>query len=108
MYSVSEDYLKTIEEAVQNSKILGTIGDVTFTEDNILEGSFSITNQCCDGTNIQIGQVYVGQLDITLVDVEIPRYSIKGSTIIPTFSLKLTTGQYENVPLGIYVVDSAN
>lgn len=108
MYSVSEDYLKTIEEAVQNSKILGTIGDVTFTEDNILEGSFSITNQCCDRTNIQIGQVYVGQLDITLVDMKIPRYSIKGSTIIPTFSLKLTTGQYENVPLGIYVVDSAN
>lgn len=107
MYQVSERYLETIEQAVQNSRIIGTIGDVAFTENNILEGSFSITNQCCDGSNVQIGQVYVGQLNITLVGMDLTRYTVMHSAIIPHFSLKLNNGQWENVPLGIYDVDSA-
>ena len=107
MYAVSEQYKAMMKNPVQRFALSGTIGGVEFTQDNILQGSFSITNQCSDGTNVQIGQVYVGELNATFMNMRISRYSWKGKEIIPMFGLYLEDGSIEYIPLGIFTIDSA-
>ena len=63
MYSVSEEYIEQIKKPYAFKRTLrGTINNVPFTEDDILSGSFSVSNQCSDTNEVQIGSVYVGEL----------------------------------------------
>ena len=67
MYAVSQKYREAMARPVQRHRIKGTVNDTPFTEAHILSGSFSITGQCSDASNVQIGQVYTSELKITLV-----------------------------------------
>lgn len=106
MYSVSDAYKAQIKEPGNKMRAYGTFGSYSFSESNIVEGSFSITNQCSDDTSIKIGQVYVGQLDIILSGIDVDRYTARGMKIIPYCGL-LIGNDYEDIPLGVYTVDSA-
>lgn len=108
MYPVSNDYLTAIKAPAVKSRIRGTIGAVSFTEDNILQGSFSITNQNSGDESVQIGTVYIGELDITLVGLTLSRYSLNGVAITPEFGLLLPDDSYEDVPLGVFYIGEAN
>jgi len=109
MYSVSQKYLEAMKRPVQRHRIKGTVGLVPFTEEDILSGSFSITGQCSDNSNVQIGQVYITELNITLMrTLDLSRYTLKGSEITPWFGLRLDTGDYEYIPLGVFTVSSAS
>ena len=108
MYPVSNDYLTAIKAPAVKSRIRGTIGAVSFTEDNILQGSFSITNQNSGDEAVQIGTVYIGELDITLVGLTLSRYSLNGVAITPEFGLLLPDESYEDVPLGVFYIGEAN
>ena len=108
MYPVSNDYLAAIKAPAIRSRITGTIGSTPFTDANILQGSFSITNQNSGSDSVQIGTVYIGELDITLVGLSLSRYSLNGVAITPTFGLRLADDSYEDVPLGIYYIGEAN
>ena len=109
MYSVSQKYVEAMKRPVQRHRIKGTVNGVAFTEDNILSGSFTITCQCSDTSNVQIGQVYTSELKITLLKgLPISRYTLMGSEIIPHFGLRLDTGAYEYIPLGVFTVSSAS
>ena len=105
MYSVSNDYLSAILEPM-TTQLSFTIGSNSFTEANVAQGSFQITNQCSGETEVRIGQVYIGQLTCTLINTSFTRYSLIGQTITPTFGL-LVNGSYETVPLGVFVITSA-
>ena len=107
MYSVSDAYRAAMKQPVQRFRMTGKVGRVSFTDDNILSGSFSITNQCSDDSSVQIGQVYIGELDVTLMNLQIPRYSWKGQEIAPIFGMRLADGSFEDVPLGVFTIDSA-
>ena len=84
------------------------IGDtnVTFTDANIVAGSFSITNQCSSDTELSIGQVYVGELNITLTGLTINRYALYGKPITVDYYLNLGSGVLQSValPLGTYII----
>ena len=108
MYPVSANYLTAIRAPAIRSRIQGTIGSTAFTDENILQGSFSITNQNSGSDSVQIGTVYIGELDITLVGLSLSRYSLNGVAITPTFGLRLADDSYEDVPLGIYYIGEAN
>ena len=109
MYKVSQKYLEAMKRPVQRHRIKGTVGDVPFTEANILSGSFSITGQCSDASNVQIGQVYITELKITLMkNLHLSRYSLKGTKLIPFFGLRVDTGEYEYIPLGVFTVSTAS
>lgn len=108
MYPVSNDFLTAIKAPAVKSRITGTIGTVSFTEANILQGSFSITNQNSGDDSVQIGTVYIGELDITLFGLTLSRYSLNGVAITPTYGLRLAGDSYEDVPLGIYYIGEAN
>ena len=109
MYAVSQAFLDAMQRPVQRHRIKGTVGSVPFTEANILSGSFSITGQCSDTSNVQIGQVYTSELKITLLkSLGLSRYTIKDSEIAPFFGLRLASGVYEYIPLGIFTVSKAS
>lgn len=106
MYKVSDGYKKAMRQPVHRFRMTGTVAGTAFTEKNILEGSFSITNQCSDENEVKIGQVYIGELDVTLIGTGIKRYSLKDKEIKPVFG-RLVSGKYEDVPLGVYTVSEA-
>ena len=108
MYAVSEQYKAAMKQPVQRFRMTGKVGRASFTDDNILSGSFSSTNQCSDDSSVQIGQVYIGELDVTLMNVNIARYSWKGQEIAPVFGMHLSDGTYEDVPLGVFYIAEAN
>ncbi len=107
MYSVSPAFLETIKGAAYRPRIYGTVAGEGFTDKNILAGSFSITNQCSDNTSVKIGQVYIGELNITVHGIAFTRYTLDGLEVIPYYSL-YAGGAYEDVPLGRYWIGSAN
>ena len=107
MYAVSDKYKAAMKQPVQRFRMTGKAGRNSFTDKNILAGSFSITNQCSDESSVQIGQVYIGELNATFMNMDIPRYGWKGLEIAPVFSMMVEGGNYEDVPLGIFTIDSA-
>lgn len=108
MYGVSDEYKAAMHQPVQRFRMTGTIGSTKFTDENILSGSFSITNQCSGNNEIQIGQVYVGELNATFLNLPLTRYSLKGMQITPSFGLRLADGTYEDVPLGVFNISDAS
>ena len=109
MYTVSDEYREAMKRPVQRHRVKGTIGGTPFTEDHILSGSFTISGQCSDNSMVQIGQVYTTELKITLLNrLHLSRYTIKGAEIAPSFGLRLESGEYEYIPLGIFTVSKAS
>ena len=108
MYPVSNDYLTAIKAPAIRSRITGTIGETSFTDTNILQGSLLIINQNSGDQNVQIGTVYIGELDVTLVGLNLSRYTLKDVAITPTYGLQLADESYEDVPLGVFYVGEAN
>ena len=85
------------------------LGETPFTEADILSGSFSITGQCSESGNVQIGQVYIGELKATFLETaQLSRYTLKGAEVYPNFGLRLQSGVYEYVPLGVYTISEAS
>lgn len=107
MYSVSDEFKKAMKKPVLKTYLKGTIGDVNFNDSNILSGSFSITNQCSGSEALEIGQVYVGELNATFLNINLERYKWKGQVITPFFGLELADKTVEYIPLGVFIIDSA-
>lgn len=107
MYSVSDEYKSAIRAAGVTTSARGVCGSVSFDDSNILEGSFSITNQCSGSDQVAIGQVYIAELDITLRGLSLDKYSYRGLEIIPYFVLTLEDDTEEEVPLGQYTISDA-
>ena len=107
MYSVSDEFKKAMKKPVLKTYLKGTIGDVNFNDSNILSGSFSITNQCSGSEALEIGQVYVGELNTTFLNINLERYKWKGQVITPFFGLELADKTVEYIPLGVFIIDSA-
>jgi hypothetical protein len=109
MYSVSNDYRAQIHNAVTRSYVTFTIGLTQYTEDNILQGSFKISNQCTGTNDVTLGAVYVGVLNATLRNVNITRQNWRGAVITPTFHFLVDeeNDTWETVPLGVYTISQA-
>lgn len=107
MYAVSDEYEIAMKKPVQRFRMTGTVSGIPFTDDNILKGSFSITNQCCDDTEMKIGQVYVGELNVTMISMNLEKYSLIDKAVVPIFGRILESAKYEDVPLGVYNISEA-
>lgn len=101
--SVNAAVLNSIDNFNIQARITGTVNGISFTDANIVGGSFSITNQCSSETELSVGQVYVGELNITLTGLEIDRYSLYGTQIIPTWGIYVNSA-WRNVPLGTFII----
>lgn len=101
--STNAAVLNSIDNFNIQARITGTVNGISFTDANIVGGSFSITNQCSSETELSIGQVYVGELNITLTGLAIDRYSLYGKQIIPTWGIYVNSA-WRNVPLGTFII----
>lgn len=108
MYQVSADYLTAIQRPLVEHVVRGYVGSVQFNDADIFEGTFEVTRQICDSSNIRFGGVYVGQLNVTFIPTSfysIPRGSWIGKKI--TFEVGTLKGQnlgYEFVPGGVFTI----
>lgn len=107
MYSISDEAKTAIKAAVIHTTLSGTLSDWEFTEDNILSGSFSITNQCSDDSELSIGSVYIGELKGTFLNCPANRNTLLGKKIKTSCNLKIGNS-YEAIPLGEYFVQEVN
>lgn len=112
MYAVSNDYIeKLTARSVKTRRIVGTVGNVAFTENDILSGSFTYSEQAVSSNDIKLGGVFIGQLNITFLRAfssRITRGTWKGKAITISVGLKLDNGNWEDVPLKTYYIEEAS
>lgn len=107
MYPVTNEFKLAAKQPVQEHRLYGTIGSVSFDESNIIQGSFHITNQCTDTNDVVLGSVYTGTLTATFTGLSISRYAWIGKRITVYFGLKTTPTTWEDIPMGIFTVKEA-
>lgn len=98
-------YILTPEskQKIQEYSISGTVGSESITKDNILLDSLNINNQCADSSEFRLGGAYIGEMNVTFVNVDIPRNDWVGKEI----KLTIRIGQ-KLIPTGVYTIDEAN
>lgn len=111
MFPVSEDYINAIKGATQQGKLSGYIGNVYFDNDDVLAGSASLVNQCADSSDVKLGSVYIGQLNITFCNKNLlPRNTWEGKVIELYWKQRVEFVQqrWEEIPVGKFVIAEAN
>lgn len=99
MYTLLTDSKKPIQQYELN----GHVNEVPFDAENVLKGNLGYSNQCSNNSEFRLGGAYIGQLDITLLNVDIPRNEWRGQEITPNVII----GETE-IPVGVFAIDKAN
>ena len=110
MYIGSADFQAANAENIQMHRISGTIDGNAFGPNNVLYGSVTVTNQCSDSVDAQIGAVYIGQLQMTfLPNIGITPTTWQGREIVLQFSLLTDEDPetWETFTLGVFTVAQA-
>lgn len=113
MYPVSADYITAMSKNARAAIITGVAGAHTFDGDDVIKDTFAVRNQFCPATEIELGGVYVGELDLTFTAEFAESLNIRGSwrgvQITASIGIELADGTFESVPLpgGTYTVDEA-
>ena len=112
MYPVSEAFLQAVQGNTRKYYWTGkitTAGGVEypFDQEDIVKGSGYITAQCCGNSEIELGAVYAAEMGISLF-LDIDRYTLEGAEVELSYHLRLASGAYETVPMGIFEVSEAN
>lgn len=109
MYPVSAAYKTAIQQNVRDVRITGTItlkdnSVINITDDDIVQGSLYVTEQCVAGEDIEVGNVYASEMGLSLsTPLENP-YSLDGARILLHFGIDVGGGGWETVPLGYFYV----
>ena len=112
MYPTSNDYKIAVTKNARAHKLTGTVNGHSFDGADVIKNTFVVKNQFCPATAIQLGGVYVGELDLTLTksfaDSMNLRGSWKGKTITASIGVELAGGVFEYIPMGVYTIADAN
>ena len=112
MYPVSEAFQQAVQGNTRKYYWTGkitTAGGVEypFDQEDIVKGSGYITAQCCGNSEIELGAVYAAEMGISLF-LNIDRYTLEEAEVELFYHLRLASGAYETVPMGIFEVSEAN
>lgn len=112
MYTVSEAFLQAVQGNTRKYYWTGkitTAGGVeySFDQEDIVKGSGYITAQCCGNSEIELGAVYAAEMGISLF-LDIDRNTLEDAEVELSYHLRLSSGVYETVPMGIFEVSEAN
>ena len=114
MYSVSQAYLTKLKsDDTKIRRIRGYVDSVAFTEDDILDGSFTYTEMCVKSSEIKLGGVWIGTLNLTFLQDFVnrfPRGSWKNRVITCSIGLYLGLDAnneeiWEDIPVKPYYID---
>lgn len=110
MYPTTNDYQTAMGSNSTGHKLRGTVNGVTFEGENVLQNTFVVKNQFCPATKIELGGVYVGEMDLTFTTEYATglglRGSWKGKTITAEIGVEIGTDLFEYVPVngGAYTI----
>ena len=111
MYPTSNDYKTALLTNARAHKLRGTINGVSFDGRNVVQNSFVVRNQFCPATEISLGGVYVGELDLVFTTDFAEslgiRGSFKGKTITAEIGVELADESFEYIPVngGTYTIE---
>ena len=112
MYPVSQNYINKLKDISRKTRaIRGTVDNVAFTENDILENSFSYTLIAVKSADIKLGGVFIGKMEMTFLDSfvqRITRGSWKDRVITCEVGLDVGGGTFEYVPIQPFTIDEAN
>lgn len=111
MFDVSQEYLEKIKEPSRRTDINGIIalknGEViNFSSSDLMNGSASYSNQCLNNNTFNLGSCYVGEYKMT-IKTPADRYSLIGATVVVQYLVYLDDENYENIPIGTFIIDNA-
>lgn len=109
MYQVSETFLNAMNSFIVQPVLKGTVGEIEFTHEDILENSFRCCNQCVTVNDVKIGGVFVGELNMTLLkSVATTRGDWYGKKITCEYGLVINgEGDYIPCPSYEYTINEA-
>lgn len=112
MFEVSEKFKNAVRQNTRKYEWYGTITTKSgkaykFSAKDIVKGSGYIKWQCCSSSEIELGTVYAAEMGISLFS-EIDRYTLEDAAIRLYYSLTLSDGAVESIPMGIFEVSEAN
>lgn len=110
MYPVSEEYKAIIQNSQSiERRLIGKLDNINFTGDDILAGSFSYSGQIVHSTDIRLGGVFIQSIKFSFLQPfsdTINRGTWKGRELTISIGLDVN-GTFEDVPLGVFVIDDA-
>ena len=113
MYPTSNDYKIAIGKNARAHKLTGTVAGHSFDGGDVIGKSFAVKNQLCPATNIQLGGVYVGEMDLVFDKTFAESLGIRGTwhgqTITASIGVELEDSTFESIPVpgGVYTIESA-
>ncbi len=112
MFEVSEKFRNAVRQNTRKYEWHGLIRaksgkEYEFSAKDIVKGSGYIKRQCCSDTEIELGTVYAAEMGISLFS-EIDRYTLFDAEVRLFYSLVLSDGSTETIPMGVFEVSEAN
>lgn len=113
MYTVTEAFRQQMKNPVLQFRLRGEITHAAgggvfaverFTENNVREGSFTISNSVSGTDRVQIGTVNIGTMEAIFTGLRISRYKWDNAKIVPRVGLVLPDASVEYVPMGVFTV----
>lgn len=115
MYNASSAYVNKILAPYKTitRRIRGKVDNISFTENDILIKSFAYAEKCVNSADINLGGVFVGQLQLSFTPAfasRITRGSWRGRKIKCSIGLLVdpAQGTWEDIPIKPYFVDEAS
>lgn len=112
MLTMSNEYLAAIRAMGRADRLTGTLTlpdgktTIVLSDDNIEDGSTSISWECVSGEEIEFGSIIMAQLSISIRS-DISRYAFYGAKITLSYDIKIGDEEWTNVPLGEFTVAEA-
>ncbi len=110
MYSVSDAYVEAISRQTRTDRIQAEIFSAgmnprcTLTDEDIIEGTLTVSRQCVNNGYFEFGTAYASELQFHTRTSKITQLSLVGSYVRITYGLLLDNGSYEDVPVGMFRV----
>lgn len=105
MYNASEAFFTALHQKARFEKLRGTVGSVAFTDANVISMTYS--NRCSDTSDVTLGSCYIGQLEVTFVNVNVLRGDWRDKVITLEWGLVLEDESVEYIPIGVFTVTEA-
>lgn len=116
MYQASDAYIEQMMHHGTRRRLTGTVGDIPFTGEDIVRGSFNISNRATEESSTKIGGVYLGELEMTFLPSflsKVARNEFKDQEVaisiglwIPDEEDEIDGGDWEDIPVGVYTLQA--
>ena len=104
-------YKRAITASIREDRLTGKItltdsSEIDLTDESIVESTLSISTAAVNGDYLLPGGVPSKELAVTLRG-SLPDELLRGAEISPTYKLRLESGHWQEIPLGVFTIMAA-